>query len=199
MDINTNYSYVGASNGTYGLNQGILWTLWQYNETCMESNVVFGTGCYSAAYCNPGIVTSSTGLTPYDPTRQIWSHQFELPAGTYLVELMGFGINHTQSSTGSGWINVCGAYPLASPPVLTLDGLTLRWDGQATVYRAENDWVEIGQADSEFKVDKGGIYCVGNEFGLSNYVRANLLVEAQKGMIYNVIGQENAKFGIQTK
>jgi hypothetical protein len=98
-------------------------------------------------------------------------------------------------SYGGGNISICNAQPLPLPPVLRVEGNTLRWDGLATVYKAENDWIDIGSADGQMKVESG-IYCVGNEHGLSNYVHVKRLVEVEKGMIVNVLGQENAKFGI---
>jgi len=137
---------------------------------------------------------------PYDPTQQEWNMVFPLSPGTYYILTTAFtGMGNGESwphSYGSGNISICNMQPLSTPPVLRVDGNTLRWDGLAIVYRAENDWVEIGTAYDEMKVS-GGIYCVGNEFGLSNFVHVKRLVEVERGMIIGLDGKENARFGIK--
>lgn len=214
-----------AGSGNYGAYEGIMWKLAKGNcddlewiaasqcptwpPICFCSSPAWAGMC-AISPCSPeiplipywydlGLYPTGSWL-PYDPTQQNWDMVFPLTPGTYYILTTAFtGTGNGETwphSYGEGQISICHLFPLASAPVLTLDGITLRWSGQATVYRAENDWVEIGQADGEFKVAKGGIYCVGNEFGLSNYVRVNLLVEAEKGMIIGLDGKENAKFGI---
>jgi len=203
MTILSNYSCPGVPNsGNFGPAEGVVWTLWSKQETCMQSFVVIGSSCNAAAYCNPGIVTYANGMHPYDPTRQNWDVTFDLPAGEYYIELMGFsaayqqnGQNVTCVSTGTGQVMVCGLTPLALPPVLRLEGRTLKWSGEAYVYRAENDWVEVAHADSEYTPEIGGIYCVGNAFGLSNYVHVKSLTPAE-WVIIGIDGKQGARFGV---
>jgi hypothetical protein len=125
---------------------------------------------------------------------------FPLSVGTYYILTTAFtGMGNGESwphSYGGGNISICNAQPLPLPPVLRVEGNLLKWHGLATVYRAENDWVEIGQGYEQMKVG-GGIYCVGNEFGLSNYVHVKRLVEVEKGIIIGLDGKENARFGIK--
>jgi hypothetical protein len=168
----------------------------------MQSFVVIGSSCNTAAYCNPGIVTYANGMHPYDPTRQNWDVTFDLPAGEYYIELMGFsaayqqnGQNVTCVSAGTGQVMVCGLTPLALPTVLRLEGRTLKWSGEAYVYRAEQDWVEVAHADSKYSPEAGGIYCVGNAFGLSNYVHVKSLTAAE-WMIIGLDGKQNVRFGV---
>jgi hypothetical protein len=214
-----------AGTGNFGALEGVMWRLAKGNcnslewiaasqcptwpPTCFCPSPAWAGNC-SLSPCLPKIPLipfwfnlgeyPSGSWLPYDPTQQEWNMVFPLSPGTYYILTTAFtGMGNGESwphSYGSGNISICNAQPLPSPPVLRVEGNLLKWDGLATVYRAENDWVDIGAAYEQMKVE-GGIYCVGNEHGLSNYVHVKRLVEVEKGMIIGLDGKENARFGIK--
>ncbi len=149
---------------------------------------------------------------PYDPTRQEWHMIFPLPAGTYYVLISGFSpYNSAQQqlypSTGTGVVTMCAQGPLAAPPVLSHTSTELMWTGTTTttfkIHQLDvmtTTWHTIGQTDQHhWPLTSGGYYRVSNQFGYSDPVHVAPIIQEGRGVIYNVLGQQHAKYGIEAK
>lgn len=123
------FSYTQAGTSSYGTQEGVMISLYMKGDNCQESTIVWGTFCFTAAHCNPGLIVATSGVLPYDPTRQNWdiTLQFSV-AGNYYVEIMGYGIPTNNplcgevpncSSQGSGTFTICSTTPNPLPIELT--------------------------------------------------------------------------------
>jgi len=168
---------------------GLGWTLWRGDE-CVTSQVVWGSSCSLSALCNPAIISGATGLSPWSPYATNAQVSGNLPEGNYYLEIWSKGLTAPPHNYGSGEIYICQPNPLATPPILSVDGLELTWEGEADIYIARQEWVKVGHADGLYLAEESGIYCVANSNGFSNFVHVKMTETGYFRRIYNILGQK---------
>lgn len=151
----------------------------------------------------PQDIDSDPPYQPYVPCKNYHNVYFFLTPDTYYIQVTSVGL-----SEGPGTIEVCGPFvPLSTPPVLTHNRTELQWTGETTtVFTVEqleilnNEWQKIGETTAHhWPLTSGGYYRVANQHGYSNPVHVPPIINSDGGVIYNILGQQHAKFGIQSK
>lgn len=196
-------------------NQGTGWA-WLYGG-CDDLNVTMNTatnspvGWFSASTAWSAPWTSPTDgfITfwveepigwPYPPYQGTvsnttnWNMTFYLIPGEYIILVSSRQLN----TVADGYISVCKSTPLNIAPILSVNGLTLSWvsdddsEHQIEYYDViKSDWIlEKSTLNKSYVVSRGGVYRVWNKYGVSKPVNVKKVINIDKPMRFNILGQE---------